>query len=305
MNLAEVAQVRRFSRLVTQRVGALNDHFLARDRPLGEARLLWEIGHETGGADVRELRNRLDLDSGYLSRLLRALEADGLVRVTTADADRRLRVARLTEAGREECAVLDERADDAAASLLDPLDADQRGRLVTAMKEVDRLLTAALVTITPVDPDHEDARFCRETYYAELAERFERGFDRTATLPADGDRLRPPAGLLLVAYLRGEPIGCGAVRFAPGEPAHLRRMWVAGTARGLGIGRRLLAELESRAAARGHDTVRLETNRALTEAIALYGSAGYVEVEPFNDEPHAHHWFTKRLGTRPSAASRS
>ncbi len=72
-------------------------------------------------------------------------------------------------------------------------------------------------------------------------------------------------------------------------------MWIADSVRGLGIGRRLLAELESRAAAHGCDTVRLETNRALAEAIAMYRSAGYVEVEPFNDEHHAHHWFTKAL----------
>ncbi len=299
----QIRQVRRFNRLVTQRVGALNDHFLARDRPLGEARLLWEIGN--GDADVRELRARLDLDSGYLSRLLRSLEAAGLVTVATSDADRRVRVATLTGAGRRERAVLDERADRAAVSLLDPLDGDQRHRLVTAMREVDRLLTATLVTVEVTDPDHEHARYCREAYYAEIGRRFAQGFDRTRTIPADGDQLRPPAGLLLVAHLRGEPIGCGAVRFVPGEPAHLRRMWVADAARGLGIGRRLLAELESRAAAHGCDEVRLETNAALTEAIALYLSAGYVEVEPFNDEVHADHWFTKRLGTRPSAASRS
>src|SRR3954447_19974794 len=127
MTAAQIEQVRRFNRLVTQRVGALDDHFLARDRPLGEARLLWEIGKEAGGADVRELRTRLDLDSGYVSRLLRALEAAGLVTVAPGAADRRVRVARLTAAGRRERAVLDERADDAAAALLAPL-SDQQGR---------------------------------------------------------------------------------------------------------------------------------------------------------------------------------
>jgi DNA-binding MarR family transcriptional regulator/GNAT superfamily N-acetyltransferase len=292
---SEIAQVRRFNRLVTQRVGALNDHFLARDRPLGEARLLWEIGGADRGVDIRELRARLDLDSGYVSRLLRSLEAGGLVTVAASGSDRRVRVAVLTRAGREERAVLDERADDAAAALLEPLDATQRSRLVTAMAEVDRLLTAALVTIEPVDPDHEHARFCRDAYFAEIDRRFEQGFDLTKSISADGDQLRPPHGVLLVARLRGEPVGCGAVRFAPGEPAQLKRMWIAEVVRGLGIGRRLLGELESRAAAHGCDTVRLETNRALVEAIAMYRSAGYVEVEPFNDEHHAHHWFTKAL----------
>lgn len=294
-----IAQVRRFNRLVTQRVGALNDHFLARDRPLGEARLLWEIG---AGADVRELRARLDLDSGYVSRLLRSLEAAGLVTVAASAADRRVRVARLTASGRRERAVLDERADDAAAALLEPLSATQRAKLVAAMREVDRLLTAGQVTIERVDPEHPDAVACRDAYYAEIDRRFEHGFDLGKSISADGDQLRPPDGVLLVAYLRGEPVGCGALRCPPGEPGTLKRMWVADSARGLGIGRRLLVELESRAAAHGCATVRLETNRALAEAIAMYRSAGYVEVAPYNDEPHAHHWFTKTLGTPRSGA---
>ena len=75
-------------------------------------------------------------------------------------------------------------------------------------------------------------------------------------------------------------------------------MWVAPEPRGLGLGRRLLAELEARAR-HGATAVRLETNRALTEAIALYRSAGYREVEPFNDEPYAHHWFEKPLAPAP------
>src|SRR3712207_4414108 len=99
MDRGVIAQVRRFNRDVTQRVGALDDRFLARDRPLGEARVLWEIG--AGGRDVRALRERLGLDSGYLSRLLRRLEADGLVTVEPGAPDRRVRIARLTRAGHE------------------------------------------------------------------------------------------------------------------------------------------------------------------------------------------------------------
>jgi DNA-binding MarR family transcriptional regulator len=93
---AMVDQVRRFNRTVTERVGALNDHFLGLERPLGEARLLWEIGLD--GCEVRRLRSRLGLDSGYLSRLLRALEAAGLIDVAVSESDRRTRVARLTAA---------------------------------------------------------------------------------------------------------------------------------------------------------------------------------------------------------------
>jgi DNA-binding MarR family transcriptional regulator/GNAT superfamily N-acetyltransferase len=291
MDPAMVSQVRRFNRIVTQRVGALDDRFLARDRPLGAARVLWEIGDY--GCEVRALRERLELDSGYLSRLLRSLEAAGLVAVEPGERDRRVRVARLTPTGIDERAVLERRSEELATSFLAPLGASQRARLVGAMGDVERLLTAAMVRIAPVDPAHPHAQHCLREYAAELDRRFEHGFDPARSISAAPHELRPPAGLVLVASLRSEPIGCGALKFHDGEPTEIKRMWVAGSARGLGVGRRLLAELEARA---GAAVVRLETNRALTEAISMYRSAGYTEVAPFNDEPYAHHWFEKRLG---------
>ncbi|HEY3472747.1 MAG TPA: bifunctional helix-turn-helix transcriptional regulator/GNAT family N-acetyltransferase [Amycolatopsis sp.] len=286
--------VRRFNRTVTQRIGALDDAFLARARPLGQARVLWEIGD--GGRDVRELRERLDLDSGYLSRLLRGLEADGLVRVEPSGADGRVRTARLTEAGRAERATLDRLSDDAAAAILAPLSDGQRTRLVTAMAEVERFLTASAVEVAPSPPGHPDARFCLRAYFAELAERFDEGFDPELSISAADAEMTPPAGVLLVARLHGEPVGCGALKFHGDAPAELKRMWVARSARGLGLGRRLLSELEAHAAAEGVRTLRLETNRALAEAIGLYRAAGYREVAPFNDEHYADHWFEKHLG---------
>jgi ribosomal protein S18 acetylase RimI-like enzyme len=95
--------------------------------------------------------------------------------------------------------------------------------------------------------------------------------------------------------LHGTPVACGALKFHGRRPTELKRMWVAPTTRGLGLGRRLLAELERLAREHGARRIRLETNRNLTEAIALYRSAGYREVPAFNDEPYAHHWFEKRL----------
>jgi ribosomal protein S18 acetylase RimI-like enzyme len=298
MDASMVGQVRSFNRTVTQRIGALDDAFLSRDRPLGQARLLWEIGPE--GCDVRRLRSRLDLDSGYLSRLLRALEQDGLVVVEPSRADGRVRIARLTAQGRAERGVLDERSDDAAVSVLRPLSARQRTRLVAAMAEVERLLVASAVQVAPGDPRHPDARSCLRAYFGELSRRFDAGFDPARSISADDDELTLPAGLLLVATLHGEPVGCGALKFHDDGPAEVKRMWVSPARRGLGLGRRILAELEERAAARGVRALRLETNRTLAEAIALYRDAGYQEVAAFNDEPYAHHWFEKTL--RPSPA---
>jgi len=289
-----VGQVRSFNRTVTQRIGALNDEFLSRDRPLGQARLLWEIGPD--GCDIRLLRSRLDLDSGYLSRLLRALENDGLVAVEPSRADRRVRIARLTGPGLAERAVLDRRSDDAAVAILEPLSARQRARLVAAMAEIERLLVASAVQVTECDPRHPDARACLRAYFSELSRRFDGGFDPARSISADDAELTPPTGLLLVATWHGEPVGCGAVKFHGDEPAELKRMWVSPARRGLGLGRRLLAELEAHAAARGVRTLRLETNHALDEAIGLYRDSGYREVPAFNDEPYAHHWFEKTLG---------
>lgn len=296
--------VRRFNRTVTQRIGALNDAYLSRSRPLGQARVLWEIGGggdgaEAAGCEVRGLRSLLDLDSGYLSRLLRALEADGLVTVTvTTDApDARVRTARLTDAGRAEVAYLNQASDDLAAEILAPLNPKQRERLVAAMADVERLLTASQVEIAVTDPRLPAARHCLTTYFEELAERFDNGFDPALGISASDADLTMPAGLLLVATLHGAPVGCGALKFSAADPdaAHIKRMWVDQNVRGLGLGRRLLAELEAQAAAHGATVVRLDTNKALSEAIGMYRAAGYREVDAFNDEKYAHHWFEKVL----------
>jgi DNA-binding MarR family transcriptional regulator/N-acetylglutamate synthase-like GNAT family acetyltransferase len=292
MDRTMVDGVRRFNRTVTQRIGALEDAYLSHGRPLGQSRVLWEIGPE--GKEVRTLRARLGLDSGYLSRLLRALETEGLVLVTPDHADARVRSARLTPAGLAERTRLDRHSDRLAATILTPLSVAQRARLVGAMAEVERLLTASMVDVTVTDPRHADARWCIETFVAELARRFDGGFDPDRSISASDDQLTPPSGMLLVARLHGSPVGCGALKVRRGF-AEVKRMWVSPGVRGLGLGRRLLSELESRAAALGVPTLRLETNLALTEAIALYRSAGYREVPPFNDERYAHHWFEKTL----------
>src|SRR5215210_5064481 len=190
MSQDAIARIRRFNRTVTQQVGALEDGFLARARPLGHSRVLWEIG--AAGTEVRELRARLDLDSGYLSRLLRALEEEGLIRVEASQGDRRVRVARLTDAGSRERGELDARSDQAVAAMLAPLTASQQQRLLTATAEVDRLLQASMIRVTPSDPGDPDAQHCIAAYFAELARRFDTGFDPARSLPAADEDLIPP-----------------------------------------------------------------------------------------------------------------
>src|SRR3954468_277794 len=287
-----VAHVRRFNRVVTQRVGALDEQFLARERALGQSRLLWEIGAE--GSDTRSLRSRLDLDSGYLSRLLRSLERSGLVVTEPHPRDARMRAVRLTPAGLAEREQLDQLSDEFALGLLEPLDERRRRRLVDAMREVERLLTATRIQVETVDPDDPRARSCVQMYVDELDRRFPGGFDPGRSISASAHELRPPAGVMLLATLDGEPVGCGAVKFHADGPSEIKRMWIASAARGLGFARRLLSALEQQAS-RSNRVVRLETNAALEEAIRLYRSSGYVEVPPFNDEAYADHWFEKHL----------
>ncbi len=144
-------------------------------------------------------------------------------------------------------------------------------------------------------------------YFAELAERFEGGFDVSRANPDDPSDLVPPNGLLLVATLAGEPVACGVLRhhdLRDGVPgwSEIKRLWVSPSVRGAGLGRRLLAALERRAASAGAPVARLDTNRVLTEAVAMYRAEGYREISSFNDNPYAHHWFEKRL--TPAAGRR-
>jgi DNA-binding MarR family transcriptional regulator/GNAT superfamily N-acetyltransferase len=291
--VAEIEQVRRFNRAVTHRIGVLSDDYLSRSRALGASRVLWEIGVD--GCEVRALRARLSMDSGQLSRLLRSLEADGLIAVEPSPADARIRIARLTPAGRAERGVLDDLSDELAGSILAPLDGAQRDQLVAAMRTVEQLITASLVQIRTVDPEHPDARRCLRAYVAELNRRSDIPFDPSNGSTAEPHEVRPPAGAFVVAYLDDDAIGCGAVKHRRGGPSDIKRMWVAESARGLGLGRRLLTTLEQLACDAGATVAQLETNDALTEAISLYRSAGYEEVPAFNDEPFAHRWLAKPL----------
>ncbi|OJF11142.1 bifunctional helix-turn-helix transcriptional regulator/GNAT family N-acetyltransferase [Couchioplanes caeruleus] len=281
MDQAEL--VLEFNRNYTRRIGDLTDRYLGQRRPLGEARLLFEIG---AGAEVRDLRMRLGLDSGYLSRLLHSLEAEGLVEVAARPDDRRVRVAELTDAGVLELADLDARSREAVDALLNPLTPEQRERLIAAQEQVWRLLRLAAVDIQRLDDASGIARECLLTYAAELEDRFPEGYDAST--------LTPPGQLaLLVAWEDGGAVGCVAWRRLGPKTAEVRHLWVGRRARGIGLGRRLLQEIEADAAAHGFTTIRLGTHRALTEAIELYRSSGYREIEPYDGSPYNQMAFEK------------
>ncbi|GLY03050.1 MarR family winged helix-turn-helix transcriptional regulator [Actinoplanes sp. NBRC 101535] len=287
MEAEQISRVRDFNRYYTQRFGALTDRFLGQVLPLSQARLLVEIGD---GADVRDLRARLGLDSGYLSRLLRSLQVQGLVRLRAHDGDGRVRVAELTDAGRLARADLDDRSQAGIAALLGELTGRQREQLIHAQEQIRRVLRAAAITVEPVAPQSPAARDCLARYAAELMQRLPEGYDAAALTPP-----HEVTGTQLVAFEDGEPAGCGLwIRLGPGI-AEIRHLWVSGSARGLGLGRRLLGRLECDAATHGVTTVRLGTHRALREALALYHDSGYEVIGAYSDSPYNQVGFEKRL----------
>jgi DNA-binding MarR family transcriptional regulator/GNAT superfamily N-acetyltransferase len=293
MGESQLQHIRRFNRLITQRVGALEVDYLRRGRPLAEARLIFEISAD--GVDVLTLRSKLGLDSGYLSRLLQSLKEQGLIAMAKGDGDGRRRRVSLTRKGGAERAAYDRLSDNLAASMLGSLDASEQSRLLAAMGEVERLIRAASVKVAAESPDSEDARRCLEAYFRELKARFETGFDAAADDSARAEDMTPPSGLFVIARLDGEAVGCGGFKRIDKTTGEIKRVWTTPPARGLGVARRVLRALEAAAREAGLKTLRLDTNRALTEAHALYRNEGYREVARFGDNPYADHWFEKRL----------
>lgn len=291
MEKSFIDQVRSFNRAVTLSTGALDDSYLGRGRPLGQARLLFEIDLE--GSDIRSLRERLGLDSGYASRLLKSLETEGLIAVESDSGDRRRRILTLTAKGVSERAAYDSLSDELADSLLTALSEAQRGRLIAAMAEVESLMNAASVVIAREPEDSRDAKQCVAAYYSELDRRFDGGFN-----PGHGGYAGKPADasdVFLVARRHGRAVGCGALKPLDASTAEIKRMWVSPYARGLGIARRLLEALEKEARQSGMKRVVLDTNRSLLEAQAMYRKAGYREIERYNENSYADFFFEKEL----------
>ncbi len=140
-----------------------------------------------------------------------------------------------------------------------------------------------------------DARWCLAEYFRELARRFEAGFDPAQGNDVREDEMTPPAGWFLLARLQGRPAGCGALLRIDQTTGEIKRMWTAPFARGLGVARRIIATIEQTAHSEGMTLLRLDTNKALTEAHALYRKLGFEETERYSANPYAHHWFRKRL----------
>ncbi|WP_172326990.1 MarR family winged helix-turn-helix transcriptional regulator [Mangrovicoccus sp. HB161399] len=291
MPLDPVARFRRFARAATAELGALDQSFLGRGRPLGAARVLNAIGR--GQEDLAEIRVHLGLDSGLASRLLRSLEQEGLVETVRHREDGRRRVLRLTAKGAEEFAAYESLSDARAAKLL--AGRPDAAELLDAMDRIALALGRQHVAIAEADPRGDAALHCLGEYYAELGRRFAQGFDVNLSRDPQAADMVPPKGSFLIAWSDGLPAGCVGVKGAGDGTAEIKRLWVDPLTRGAGLARRLMAAAEARARALGIGVLRLDTNSALPEAVALYRRDGWTEIPRFNDDPYPDLFFEKAL----------
>ncbi len=286
-----VARIRRFNRAVTRETGALDQSFLGRGRPLGPARVLHAIGPD--GTDLEAIRDYLDLEKALLSRLLKSLQEEGLLELDRDPADGRRRIARLTEKGRAEQAAYNALSDDRARALLERHPKPEA--LLAAMDLVASALGRDRIALAEADPRSDDAVYCLGEYYAELSRRFETGFDVNLSCDPDATDMMPPRGSFLIARSDGLPLGCVGLKGTDKGYGEIKRLWVSPAARGLGLARRLMEAAEGAARDLGIGLLRLDTNSALPEAVALYRNTGWTEIERFNDDPYPDHFFEKRL----------
>ena len=292
MYLDPIARLRRFNRAVVREAGALDTSFMGLGRPLGASRVLHLVRPE--GTDVAVIRATLGLDSGLMSRFLRALEREHLIETRTDPTDRRRSIAHLTAAGQAEITAYLAIIHDQAAEVL-AKSGSRAEELLAAMDLIATVLNRDHVEIRPTDPDAPDALDCVRAYFNELAHRVG-GFDAAAfTLPEPGaEKYRPPHGCFLVAWSDELPVACGSLRPIDTATAEVKRVWVHPSARGQGLARRMMSALENEARALGYSRLQLDTNSALTEAVALYHAMGWTEIAPYTVPP-ADIWFGKAL----------
>jgi DNA-binding MarR family transcriptional regulator len=291
MTLDQISRFRRLSRAVTTQTGALDSSFLGLGRPLGVARVLNAIGQ--GKQDVAELRAYLQLDSGLMSRLLRTLEADDLIETTTSATDARCRTAHLTPAGAAEFAKYEELSNRSAQDVLTRY--SQNDALLSAMDLVATVLGRDQIEITIEDPNDPRIQSCVQAYYDEISEIFGTRFDPVLGGDPEAEAMTPPRGVFLLAMSDGLPIGCCALKGQGGTLGEVKRMWVSPAARGLGLSKRLMQEIEAQARNLGISTLQLDTNGKLTAARRLYESSGWREIDRYNDNPYAEHFYEKHL----------
>ena len=297
-----IAAVRRFGRFYTRQLGLLEDSLLDSGHSLSEARVLWELAHaadEGTPLTASRLAVELGLDAGYLSRLLKRLRELDLVGVQRTAADARAQQLSLTPQGRRAFAPMDAASRQQVGLWLEALSEAEQSRLVAAMQTVESLLMggerAAVVALR--EPQPGDMGWVVQRHGALYAQEYgwSTAFEGlVARLAADFiEQLKPECERGWIAERDGENLGCVFLVQAPpseyGEGvAKLRLLLVEPSARGLGLGRRLVDECERFARSKGYRKITLWTNSVLVAARAIYARAGYrlVKAEPHHSFGH-------------------
>ena len=290
-----IAAVRRFNRFYTGQIGLLDDGYLESPFSLAEARVLYELAHGDG-TTATELSDTLRLDAGYLSRILRGFESRGLVSREPSPRDGRQRTLRLTDAGREAFAPLDQRSRDDIGTLLSALDDDDQARLVSAMTTIEQVLSDQPEPAVPyvIRPPHagdmgwvvhrHGVLYAREYGWDERFEALVAGIVAGFIESYDPKRER-----CWIVERDGEVIGSVFLVRESATVAKLRLLLVEPSARGLGVGSKLVDECIRFARSAGYAKVTLWTNDILHAARHLYERAGFrlVHSEPHHSFGHA------------------
>lgn len=288
-----VPAVRRFNRFYTRVLGLLREGLLQTPFLLSEARLIFELG-QRDEIELSELRDGLDLDAGYISRILGRLETQRLVERTRSDIDARRQVVRLTGDGRAAFRLLDERSSDEIRGLLSSLSEDQQRRLVRAMHEIEDVLgsSESLQAVVLHPPRSGDYGWIVERHGATYAAEF--GWDQSfealvARIVADFvDHHDPQREAAWIAELNGERVGCVFCMKKTDDVAQLRILLVEPTARGLGVGSRLVDECVRFARRAGYRRMMLWTNDVLQDARRIYERAGFQLVDEGSHHSFGH-----------------
>lgn len=274
-----IAAVRRFSRFYTRIIGALQEGLLDSRFSLAEARVLYELAQRTG-VTATELCRELDLDPGYLSRILQRFEQDGLIARAASESDRRQNLISLTSPGREAFAPLDERSRQEIEALLTRLSDPAQASLVAAMRTVETHLGAQRTDAWLLrEPRAGDIGWVVARHGALYADEygFDARFEALVAKVAGGFLAAhdPTRERCWIAEHDGANVGSVFLVRETDELARLRLLLVEPTARGLGIGRRLVAECIGFAREAGYRRVTLWTNEVLVAARAIYQQAGF------------------------------
>jgi DNA-binding MarR family transcriptional regulator/GNAT superfamily N-acetyltransferase len=278
---ARVHAVRGFNRFYTRQIGVLQDRFLGSPFSLAEGRVLQEITHHEQ-ATATEVGQALGLDAGYVSRMLRHFDQGGLIRRTRSKVDGRRAHLSLTRSGQAAFARLDQQSHNDVAAMLRKLSADEQRRLVAAMHVIEQLLgakqesTTSYVLRPPQAGDfgwivhRQGAVYAEEWGYNEEFEALAAGI-----VAAFVQHLRPSKERCWIAEKDGEIVGSVFLVQKSETVAKLRLLLVEPSARGLGIGSRLIAECVRFSQRAGYRKITLWTQSELDAARRLYKKAGF------------------------------